>query len=158
MIVVGIGEYAITNTIEETIITHALGSCVAVIIYCGKNKYTAMAHVVLPKPTDRTNMENYKMKPGYFATDIVPKLLRYFTDELECKKNDLEVYIVGGADSMQEEDVFFVGKKNVAMVRHLLNTNGIRTYASDTGGNLSRTVSIQCSDGHVFIKRQNMIL
>ena len=147
MIVVGIGEYAITNTIEETIITHALGSCVAVIIYCGKNKYT-----------DRTNMENYKMKPGYFATDIVPKLLRYFTDELECKKNDLEVHIVGGADAIQVDDVFFVGQKNVTMVRHLLSTHGIRTYSSDTGGNLSRTVSIQCSDGHVFIKRQNMIL
>ncbi len=49
MISVGIGEYAITDAKEEKIVTHALGSCVALIMHCPRTKCTAMAHIVLPE-------------------------------------------------------------------------------------------------------------
>lgn len=32
--VIGIGEYAVSNNEEDTIMTFALGSCAALVIYC----------------------------------------------------------------------------------------------------------------------------
>lgn len=158
MIIVGIGDYNISNNKHETMITYALGSCVALVIYNKQNGWTAMAHIVLPNPSSGYKHDDHRMKPGYFATDIVPKLLEFFLGELKSKKSELSVYIVGGADSIQEKDVFLVGQKNVEIVTHLLNIYGISQYESDTGGNVSRTVSIQCWDGYVLIKNQKMIL
>lgn len=158
MINVGIGEYIITEAQDETIVTHALGSCVALIIYCKNTKHTAMAHIVLPEPSNKLNLDSYKTKPSFFATDIVPKLLQHFTERLKCKRNELVVHVIGGADSIQENDVFLVGKKNVAMIMRLLKDYGIRIDYIDTGGNLSRTVSIKSANGLVNIKKQKMIL
>lgn len=158
MINVGIGEFIITEAEDETIITHALGSCVALILYCKNTKHTAMAHIVLPEPSNKLSLETYKMKPGYFATDVVPKLLQHFTERLKCNRNELVVHVIGGADSIQVNDVFLVGKKNVAMIKRLLEFYGIPIDYIDTGGNLSRTVSIESSNGLVHIKKQKMIL
>jgi chemotaxis protein CheD len=85
-------------------------------------------------------------------------MIQYYRDNLKCEKTELEVHLIGGADSYQEGDIFLVGQKNVAMVTHLLKSNGIRTYKEDTGGNVSRTVTIKCTNGHVHVKRQKMIL
>lgn len=158
MINVGIGEFIITEAEDETIITHALGSCVALILYCKKTKHTAMAHIVLPEPSNKLSLEPYKMKPSYFATDIVPKLLQHFTGRLNCNRNELVVHVIGGADSIEVNDVFLVGKKNVAMIKKLLESYGIRIDYLDTGGNSSRTVSIKSSSGLVQVKKQKMIL
>jgi chemotaxis protein CheD len=67
MIHIGIGEYIITDSTDETITTHALGSCVALILYCKKTKHTAMAHIALPKPSEETNLDYYKKKTGLFC-------------------------------------------------------------------------------------------
>jgi len=158
MIIVGIGEYFITNDQDETIITHALGSCVALIVYCRKTKHTALAHIVLPEPSHHSNLDNYKLKPSYFATDIVPELLQYFIDKLKCNKDELEVHIIGGADAISVDDVFLVGKKNVAMIKGILKNYNIKIDYIDTGGNISRTVSVKSSNGFVNIRKQKMIL
>lgn len=158
MLNVGIGEYIITDNEDEIIITHALGSCVALIIHCKSSKHTAMAHIVLPENSSIRNQALYKMKPGYFASDIVPKMMGYFLEGIKCNRYQLEVSVIGGADSRLLEDVFMVGKKNVAIVSQLLKSYGIKIKHADTGGNISRTVSINSSNGHIHVKRQNMIL
>lgn len=156
MLSVGIGEYAITDDYNETLITHALGSCVAVIMHCKVSKHTALAHVVLPqKAMDKQS--SIHNKPSYFANDIVPKLAYYFLNDLRCG-NNLEVKIIGGANSKKKDDVFLVGEKNLIMINNLLKEFGIKADFSETGGNISRTVSIKASNGEVNIIKHKMIL
>lgn len=158
MLTVGIGEFVISNDPGEIIVTHALGSCVALILHCNHTKHTAMAHIVLPENSEIRNQALYKMKPGYFATDIVPVMVEYFLKELSCRKSQLEVYLVGGAVSSQTTDRFLVGQKNKAMVNHLIKGYGLKMDDSETGDRYSRTVKVKISNGQVHVKRQNMIL
>lgn len=111
MLKVGIGEYALSNNPVESIITYALGSCIALIIYCPKTKYTALAHIVLPENRNNYNDDLSIKKPSYFAEDIVPKLLEFFIAEKDCPIGELKISMIGGAESLNKKDVFMVGKK-----------------------------------------------
>lgn len=157
MLTVGIGEYKISNQLNETIMTHALGSCIALIMYCPITKHTALAHIVLPKTDHRDQSEILKNKPGYFADLIVPQLADYFLN-IPCHPSQLQIYLAGGADSLNEKDVFKVGKRNVEMVMDILRNYQLVPYKMDVGGNISRTVSVDVDNGRVTIKSQNMII
>lgn len=161
MISVGIGEYAISEDEKESIITYALGTCVAVIFYCPLNKTAAMAHVVLPENktyTEPLSLKTQKSKPAFYATEIIPLLVNYFEVNKKCKSHQLHLHIFGGAESKDENDYFRVGKQNVDMVKRLIRHFNLRVVTEETGGHVSRTVSIDVRTGNIQIKRQHMIL
>jgi len=158
MLTVGIGEYMISDDIKETIITHALGSCVALIVHCPINKQTALAHIVLPQVENRDKSQQFSHKPSYFADMIVPQIVTFFTEINLCKTSQLQVFLVGGADALNKNDVFKVGSRNVKIIKRILKSYEIVSYNSDVGGNVSRTVSVKVNNGHVSIKKRNMIL
>lgn len=158
MLTVGIGEYMISNDLEETIITHALGSCVALIVHCPINKQTALAHIVLPQVENRDKSQQLSHKPSYFADVIVPQIVTFFTEINLCNRSQLQVFLVGGADALNENDVFKVGSRNVKMIKQILRSYEIVPYNIDVGGNVSRTVSIKVNNGQVTIEKRNMIL
>ena len=154
MISIGIGEYAVTDIKGESIVTHSLGSCVALIMHCPLTKCTAMAHVVLPEQ-DRNN-RRFMEKEAYFAADIVPKLIRYFTNRPYCSKNDLKVYLVGGAESGNTNDYFKIGERNVNKITGILDAYGLKYDCSEVLGRYSRTVEIYVDKGEVLIKKREM--
>lgn len=156
MLIVGIGEYAITNEMNEIIVTHALGSCVALVIYCPITKHTALAHIALPYSHQRDQQDCFSNKPAYYADVIVPQLVEYFLKRGYCKKNQLQISLIGGAAALSKNDVFQVGKMNIVMVKSILRHYDMRPQQLDVGGNLSRTVYV--SNGQVTVKCQNMIL
>lgn len=152
MIAIGLGEYAITSDINETLITHALGSCVALLIHCPITHCTAMAHIVLP--VHLVGMTIDQKKDAYFASDIVPKIMEMFLKNPRCQLEKLQVDIIGGATIKQGQDVFNIGPKNVNLTKRLLNQYPIQYRATEVLGNYSRTVKINAGTGDVYIKRQ----
>lgn len=158
MIVVGIGEYAVTEDERESLVTHALGSCVAVIVRCPMTKKTAMAHIVLPEMDGSQKQSFTENKIGYYANDIIPRIIKDFTKERVCRIEQLQVTVTGGADSRNPRDVFKVGPRNVQKVNDCLRLLGIRPYYIDVGGNVSRTVEIIVDNGQVTIRKQEMIV
>lgn len=154
MISVGIGEYVITDANDECITTHALGSCVAFIIHCAKTRCTAMAHIVLPQQD--VNHKRLISKEAYFADDIVPKLVNFFTNRPYCKHEHLKIMIVGGAVSSHATDVFKVGERNVHKIKTILDGYGLDYDATEVLGRFSRSVEIQIASGEVMIKKQEM--
>jgi chemotaxis protein CheD len=155
MIHIGLGEYAICDIEGETLITHALGTCVALVVYCSISKKTAMAHIVLPK-RDSDHHKNYQ-REAYFAEDIVPKIMNEFKAG-PCKTPHLQVAIVGGAEAKNNSDIFRVGERNVEMTLDLLRTYGVKINKEETLGRYSRTVKIDVSTGIMNIKKQKMLL
>lgn len=158
MIIVGIGEYVITNNIDESVVTYALGSCVALIIHSPKSRYTAMAHIVLPRSGHPDIALKKEMRPAYFAEHIIPGLMRFFLREMKEKPTELQVTLVGGADSRKPGDVFQVGRRNVDYIRKKLDEYGIRPQKEQVGNHMSRTVSIEVESGQVAIKQQKMLI
>lgn len=157
MLNVGIGEYAISNDKDEVIVTHALGSCVALIMYCEKTKHTGLAHIVLPDRQSGSK-DLSALKPGYFAEDIVPEFIRFFLGNKLCNKEQLKIHIVGGAYSLSKNDVFKVGQRNAEKVVSILTSHRLIPTSIDVGGNISRTVSVNINNGLISVKQQNMII
>ena len=71
-IIVGIGELAVSNAPDDVIVTHALGSCVAVCLYDPVAGVAAMLHFLLPDA--RINAQRARMQPAAFADLGIPLL------------------------------------------------------------------------------------
>src|SRR5690606_5547237 len=68
--VVGIGEFAIAHGGTDVLVTHALGSCVAVCIYDPEADVAGMLHVLLPD--SRISPQRASEQPAAFADTGVP--------------------------------------------------------------------------------------
>jgi len=158
MLTVGIGEYAMTDDPNEVLVTHSLGSCVAFIAYSPVTKLTALAHVVLPKMERREQIQYLEEKPAYFGDIIVPRIVEYFLADNYGSKENLQFYLAGGAEALNTGDIFRVGVRNRNAILEILDEYQIRPRGQDTGGNVSRTVSIGAKCGVVTVNCHSMIL
>ena len=74
VVTLGIGEYGVVNKPGDIIKTHALGSCIAIIMLDPITRSIGMVHIALPESNvHKTRAEKL---PGYFADTAVPALLR----------------------------------------------------------------------------------
>ncbi|URA10367.1 chemotaxis protein CheD [Thermospira aquatica] len=150
--VIGIGEWAISDNPEDKITTYALGSCVALIVYAKKYKIGAMAHIALPSShIDPARSDN---QPAYFADRAVKLILDAFTSR-NIPPKELEVKLVGGAQMLDPNGIFDIGRRNVLEIKKLLWQNMLAPRAEDVGGSFSRTVSLFIDDGKTIISSQN---
>jgi hypothetical protein len=71
-LVIGIGELAVSNRPGDVIVTHALGSCIAVCLFDPVASVAAMLHFLLPEA--RINPERARQQPAVFADTGIPLL------------------------------------------------------------------------------------
>ncbi len=148
----GIGDYGASGAQGGIIKTMALGSCVAVIMLDPETKTVGMVHIALPDSS--LNKEKREQRPGYFADTGIPALFKNMKDVGAGK--DIRKYyvkIIGGANVLKASSVsvFEIGKRNILAVKKILWKNGTGVVAEDTGGNISRTVSVYVKTGAVGI-------
>ncbi len=145
---IGIGEWAVSNTVDEVLKTYALGSCVAVIIYDSKAKVAGLIHVALPE--SRVDPERARIQPGYFADSGLPLMIEEMK-KLGASRSGVWVKLAGGASVMDPGNFFDIGKRNILAVKRVLWKSSLGPIAEDTGGSISRTVSFTVADGSVAI-------
>ncbi len=145
---VGIGDYAVSHHSNGVIKTFALGSCVAIIIYDRLHRTAGLIHMALPESS--VNPEKARRQPGYFVDSGIPVLLRAMKIE-ETTRKDLRIKIVGGSNIMDDSNRFNIGKRNILAVKKHLWKHGLGIIAEETGGSISRTVSVAVDDGTVVI-------
>lgn len=144
-IVVGIGEFAVSNDTDASIITHALGSCVAVCIWDPVSHVGGLLHVLLPEA--RINPDRARQQPAAFADTGIPLLFKTaYAQGLDKKR--VRVRLIGGASiaGLPATDAA-VGKRNVLAARSLLWRNGVLVEREVVGGSEARTVSMRINDG-----------
>jgi len=150
-IVIGIGEYTISNNVQGSIKTYALASCVALTAYNPSRKVGGMIHIALPYITD---VKLSKARPGYFATTGVPLLINKLCNEFGCVKGELIINMYGGAESINKRDVFNIGKRNIVAVKDVLTSLNLKINHAEVGGIVSRTIQLDISSGRVEIFTQ----
>ena len=84
-IIIGIGEFAISDNPQVVIKTFALGSCIAVVMQCPQNGVLGMAHIALP--SSEINREESNSRPGYYADTAIALLLDRFMNKYKCRKS-----------------------------------------------------------------------
>lgn len=148
-IVVGIGELAVSNDPDDVIVTHALGSCIAVCIFDPVASVAAMLHFLLPE--SRINRERARQQPGAFADTGIP-LLFQTAYQYGLDKTRAVVKLAGGAETAETSaSAFMTGKRNALAARNLLWRNGVLIRAQDIGGTIARTVHLAVQGGRVQI-------
>lgn len=151
MIVIGVGGYNATNAPGQGVKTFALGSCVAVVLLNPATRAVGMVHVALPSSaiSPAKAMEN----PGYFADTGIPALLRQMTSQYGVMPNSTQLIVkmAGGANVMDPNQTFMIGKRNISAVLEVLARYGLKPVAADVGGEKSRTVSVFVDSGEVLL-------
>jgi chemotaxis protein CheD len=149
-LVVGIGELAVSDSPDDVIVTHALGSCIAVCLWDPQVRVAGLLHFLLPEA--KLNPERARRQPATFADAGIPLLFQAaYARGLE--KSRCVVKLVGGADvaGLQGIGALNVGKRNLLMARQILWQNGILVKAESTGGTIPRTVNLRSGDGVVEV-------
>ena len=149
MIIVGIGEYHISNKPGEVIKTMALGSCVGIMIYAPKLKTAAMAHVALPDSS--IGADKAKILPAYFADSAIPLLVKEYQKLGVSRPSELIIKLAGGASIMDPNGTFNIGKRNVLAIRKILWKHRLGARREDVGKDFSRTVTMEIDTGRVII-------
>ena len=150
-IIIGIGEYAISNKKEDVLKTYALASCVGITMYCPLTKVGGMIHIALP---NHHITELNHSKPGYYASLGVPLLLDMMEKKFHCKKDNLIIQLFGGADSINKMDCFNIGRKNINAITNLLTKMSLKYSFTSVGGHLSRTIEMDIESGQIKMHTQ----
>lgn len=148
-LIIGIGEAAASKNSEDEIKTFALGSCVAVVMLDPKTRIAGMIHIALPE--SKIDLEKSKILPGYFADTGIPYLLKLMRDQGSTPHTGYITKIAGGANVMDTNDHFQIGKRNVTAIKKLLWDQNLPVLAEDVGGNSSRTISVELKTGKVIL-------
>ena len=146
--VVGIGEFAVSNAKDDVIITHALGSCIAVCIWDPTNLVAGLLHFLLPD--SRINPQRAKGQPAAFA-DAGIALLFQTACQHGLQKNRCIVRLAGGAEVAGHGASFDIGKRNILAAKTMLWRHGVLIAAEDVGGRAVRTVNLHAADGRLQI-------
>lgn len=146
-VVVGIGEFAVSADPTSMIVTHALGSCVAVCIWDPVAGVAGLLHILLPD--SRINPERAAQQPGTFADTGIPLLFRTAYAEGAVKAR-CKVQLIGGAE-VTITGGQAIGKRNVLAARAMLWQNGVKVEREITGGAQARSVWLSAGTGEVQV-------
>lgn len=147
-IIVGIGELNTSNSPDDVVKTFALGSCIGVVALAPKQGVVGLLHLALPD--SQINPELAKLQPGRFADTGIPELLKGMV-KYGCRRNDLVIKLAGGANIMDANLRFEIGKRNLIAVKKILWKYKLWAVAEDVGENYSRTIRVEVNTGKVLL-------
>jgi chemotaxis protein CheD len=148
LVVVEIADIKISADPSATLITYALGSCIAAIVYDPVMKAGGMIHYMLP--LSESSPDKAKERPAMFADTGIPSLFHSMY-ALGCKKPDLVVKVAGGGSLYDDHGHFAIGERNYTILRKMFWKAGIMIAAEDVGGAKSRTARLFVGSGRCTI-------
>ena len=146
---VGIAQMEISNDPQTVLMAANLGSCLGVIVYDSEKRLGGMIHCLLP--LSKADPAKAAATPSMYVDTGVAKLI----DEVVARgaqRDHLRIYVAGGAQINDPNNVFEIGKKNITVLRKLLWKNNLLIAGQDVGEDYSRTVSLSVGTGEVTVK------
>lgn len=151
---IGIGECKVSSDPADVLVTHALGSCIAVMIHDPIAKVAGLLHYLLPESS--LDEEKAVKRPFLFADTGIPLLLE-MAAQAGAVKNRLSVTAVGGAQMLDPHGTFSIGERNQLALRKGFWKAGVMIHTEEIGGNNSRTVRIDVATGRVRIRTAGFV-
>lgn len=154
LLTVGIGGIAVTAAPGAVLITHGLGSCIAVMLHDPRRKAAGMLHFQLP--TSTLSPARAAEEPGTFADTGIPLLFERMY-ALGCRKQDLVVKVAGGGSFNDPNGTFDIGRRNHTAMRKIFWKAQVLVAAEDVGGNRSRTARLFVDSGQITIQSGSQV-
>lgn len=148
-IVVGISDCRVSAEADASLITYGLGSCIAVILHDPGRRVGGMLHYMLPDSAlDATKAVS---NPFIFADTGIPLLFeRVRACGGDTKK--ATVRLVGGAQVLDPNNVFGIGRRNYLAAKKVLWKLGALVSSEAIGGDQSRTVRLDVATGRSWLR------
>jgi chemotaxis protein CheD len=148
-VIVGVGEIGTSNNPASVLTTYSLGSCLGVTIYDPVARAGGLLHAMLPDSS--INPEKARMQPAMFMDSGVPALFRA-AYAYRAEKHRMQICVAGGAQVMDQGAVFNIGQRNYDALAEILRTHALKVRAEQTGGLVSRTMTLNLATGEVRLK------
>jgi chemotaxis protein CheD len=132
----------------DMVVTHALGSCLGLVVFDPAVKVGGLLHAMLP--LSNINPEKARANPAMFVDTGVPLLFNSLYEK-GAVKSRLVVKAAGCGNPMGKNEVFKIGERNYTVLKKLLWKNNILLEAEDVGGTVSRTIHFDVSTGQVVL-------
>ena len=159
IIVLKPGELALRTT--PTIISTALGSCLAITMFAPKRKIGAISHPLLPYPSKNAPLPVSPAEQRKYVVHVIPSMLKKL-EQLEIAAEELEVKVFGGGEILQRyvesENNQPIGRMNVQTVLDRIERHSLFLRVFDVGGSQGRKVLFYTHSGEVLMKRLNNFL
>ncbi len=151
LITVDISDLQVSTDPTATIVTYALGSCIAVLVHDPVRVAGGMIHYMLP--LSETAPEKARVKPAMFADTGIPLLFQTMY-ALGCDKRNLVVKVTGGGALYDDNGLFSIGKRNYTILRKMFWRAGVIIRSEDVGGAKSRTARLHVGSGRCTVASQ----
>jgi chemotaxis protein CheD len=154
--VVAVGDMKIGRD-ADLIVTHALGSCLGLVVYDPVEKVGGLLHAMLP--LSKINPDKAKANPYMFVDTGVPALFKALY-EIGGQKSRMVIKAAGCGNPLGKNEMFKIGERNYTILKKLLWKNNILLKTEDVGGTASRTVHLDVATGQTIIssngKKRNL--
>ena len=148
-LIVGVADCLVSNDPHTSLITYALGSCIAVAIHDPQAHVGGLLHFMLPESCGARGKA--EQNPYMFADSGIPLLFQR-AYRAGADKRRLVVSIAGGAQVVDDQGLFNIGKRNYLAVQKLFRQAGVRIHSEAVGGSESRTVRLNIGTGEVLLR------
>lgn len=150
--VISVGDMK-TGQKGDILVTHALGSCLGLMVYDPYAKVGGMLHAMLP--LSKINPQKASANPYMFVDTGVPELFKSVYD-LGGQKNRLVVKAAGCGKPLGNNEMFKIGERNYTVLKKLLWKNNLLLESENVGGTASRTVHFDINTGRIVISSNSM--
>lgn len=149
-ITVSISDMKASADRDAYLITHSLGSCIGLVAYDAQSSAGAMLHFQLPDSTNHARRASEN--PYMFADTGIPLFLKELY-ALGANRGRIVMGMFGGANMLDDEELFKIGTKNARAAKRILWQHSIAVTHEDVGGRSSRTVSLDLATGVIGLRR-----
>ena len=145
--IVGVSDMKLAREKGDTIVTHALGSCIGIVIHDPQAGVGGILHYMLPM--SKVDDEKARNNPFMFGDTGIPLLFQK-AYALGAKKENMRVVMAGGATVINDNGFFDIGNRNVVIARKMFWKNNVMIAAESVGGAMPRTLSLELDTGETW--------
>lgn len=144
-------------TADENPIMTVLGSCVALTVYSPEKRIGGIFHALLPEYIEKTRLIN-NSPPVSPDPDYVDYSFYYIKNRMSDLGVDISrtrIMLFGGGDVLQALTTgksASVGKKNIEMIKGIIDREKLKLAAEDTGGTKARKIIFHPGSGKIFLE------
>jgi chemotaxis protein CheD len=154
--IVAVGDMKIGRN-SDTIVTHALGSCLGLMVYDPVQKIGGLLHAMLP--LSKINPAKAEANPFMFVDTGVPALFKALY-EIGGQKSRMIIKAAGCGNPLGKNEMFKSGERNYTVLKKLLWKNNILLETEDVGGTACRTIHFDIDTGQTEVasngKKRNL--
>jgi chemotaxis protein CheD len=144
--VLGIGDLAVQNGGE--VVTHALGSCLGIIVQDPYRRIGGMAHAQFPN-AHRLGARGAG-RPGLAVDTALPELISQVTAAGGDRRR-IHLAVAGGGNPTGAGGAFDIGAQNMTAFRRICWQLGLLVEIEDVGGRDPRTLTLEVETGGILV-------